>query len=107
MRLQKGFQSKVTSIKGQLDIIQSFLKDADIRAENEDESNVVKTWVKQVREGAYQIEDVIDEYILHFVKQPFGKKQCFHFHQNFIQFAKKLKARYVIASKIQDISNNL
>ena len=53
VRLQKGFQSKVTSIKGQLDIIQSFLKDADIRAENEDESNVVKTWVKQVREGAY------------------------------------------------------
>jgi len=107
VRLQKGFHSKVTSIKGQLEIIQSFLKDADIRAEKEDESNVVKTWVKQVREGAYQIEDVIDEYILHFVKQPFGKKQCFHFHQNVFQFAKKLKARYVIASKIQDISNNL
>ena len=90
-----------------MEIIQSFLKDEDIRAENEDESNVVKTWVKQVRGGAYQIEDVIDEYILHFVKHPFGKKQCFHFHQNFFQFAKKLKTRYVIATKIQDISNNL
>ncbi|XP_030928648.1 disease resistance protein RPM1-like [Quercus lobata] len=107
VRLQKGFQSKVTSIKGQLEIIQSFLKDADIRAEKEDVSNVVKAWVKQVREEAYQIEDVIDEYILHFAKQPFGKKQCFHFHQNFFQFAKKLKARYVIAYKIQDISNSL
>ena len=52
VRLRKGFQSKVTSIKAQLEIIQSFLKDADIRAEKEDESNVVKTWVKQVREGA-------------------------------------------------------
>ncbi|KAL4618524.1 hypothetical protein ACB092_06G016900 [Castanea dentata] len=108
VRLRKGFQSKVTSIKGQLEIIQSFLKDADIRAErDEDMGNVVKTWVEQVREEAYQIEDVIDEYILHFAKQPFGKKQCFHFHQNFFQFAKKLKARHVIASKIQDISNNL
>ncbi|KAM4092092.1 hypothetical protein ACB094_06G011100 [Castanea mollissima] len=108
VRLRKGFQSKVTSIKGQLEIIQSFLKDADIRAErDEDMGNVVKTWVEQVREEAYQIEDVIDEYILHFAKQPFGKKQCFHFHQNFFQFAKKLKARNVIASKIQDISNNL
>ncbi|KAM4092090.1 hypothetical protein ACB094_06G010900 [Castanea mollissima] len=108
VRWRKGFQSKVTSIKGQLEIIQSFLKDADIRAErDEDMGNVVKTWVKQVREEAYQIEDVIDEYILHFAKQPFGKKQCFHFHQNFFQFAKKLKAGYVIASKIQDISNNL
>ena len=33
VRLRNGFQSKVTSIKGQLEIIQSFLKDADIRAE--------------------------------------------------------------------------
>ncbi|KAM3743906.1 hypothetical protein ACB098_06G011400 [Castanea mollissima] len=108
VRLQKGFESKVASIKGQLEIIQSFLKDADIRAErDEDMGNVVKAWVEQVREEAFQIEDVIDEYILHFAKQPFGKKQCFHFHQDFFQFAKKLKARNVIASKIQDISNNL
>ena len=45
--------------------------DADVKAEKEDISNVVKTWVKQVREGAYHIEDVIDEYILHFDKQPY------------------------------------
>ena len=67
----------------------------------------MKIWVKQVREGAYQIEDVIDEYILHFVKQPFGKNRWFQFYQNIFQFTIKVKARYVIASKIQDISYNL
>ena len=89
-----GFSlSKVTSIKGQLEIIQSFLKDEDIRAENEDESNVVKTWVKQVGEGAYQIEDVIDEYILHFVKQPFGKKPMLPFSPEFFSICQKTESK--------------
>ena len=68
-RLLKGIHSKVASIKSELEIIQSFLKGADTRAEKEDMSNVMKTWVKQVREEAYHIEDVIDEYIMHFAKQ--------------------------------------
>ena len=93
VRLQKGFHSKVTSIRGQLEIIQSFLKDADIRAEKEDESNVVKTCVKQVREGAYQIEDVIDEYILHFVKQPFGKKAMLPFSPEFFSICQKTESK--------------
>ena len=42
-----------------MDMIQSFLKDADIRAEKDHMDNVAKTWVKQVREEAYQIEDVL------------------------------------------------
>uniref|UniRef100_A0A2N9FGY5 Uncharacterized protein n=1 Tax=Fagus sylvatica TaxID=28930 RepID=A0A2N9FGY5_FAGSY len=77
-RLLRGIHGKVASIKAELEIIQSFLKDADTTAEKEDMSNVVKTWVKQVREEAYHTENVIDEYI-----------------------------HNVIASKIQDISNNL
>ncbi len=63
-RLLKGIHNKVASIKGELEIIQSFLKDADARAEIEHISNVEKTWVKQVREAAYHIEDVIDNYII-------------------------------------------
>uniref|UniRef100_A0A2N9HTC8 Rx N-terminal domain-containing protein n=1 Tax=Fagus sylvatica TaxID=28930 RepID=A0A2N9HTC8_FAGSY len=106
-RLLRGIHGKVASIKAELEIIQSFLKDADTTAEKEDMSNVVKTWVKQVREEAYHTENVIDEYIRHFAKQPHGESQCFCFFQNVFHFTKKLKARNVIASKIQDISNNL
>ena len=106
-RLMKGIHDKVESMKGELEMIQSFLKDADTRAEKEEMNNVLKTWVKQVREEAFQIEDVIDEYILYFVKQPYRRKQCFHFLEKAFQFTIKVKARYVIASKIQHISNNL
>ena len=106
-KLLKGIHEEVKSIIREMDMIQSFLKDADIRAEKDHMDNVAKTWVKQVREEAYHIEDVIDEYILHFVKQPFGKNRWFQFYQNIFQFTIKVKARYVIASKIQDISYNL
>ena len=88
-------------------MIQSFLKDADVKAEKEDTSNVVKIWVKQVREEAYHTQDVIGEYILHFVKQPYRQKRYFCFLQKVFQFTINLTARYVIASKIQDISKNL
>ncbi|KAM3743902.1 hypothetical protein ACB098_06G011100 [Castanea mollissima] len=107
VRLLKGVHDKVASIKGELEIIQSFLKDADARVEQENMSNVEKTWVKQIREEAYHIEDIIDEYILHMAKGPLGPRQHFHFLRKFFQFTKKLKAKYVIASKIQDISINL
>ncbi|KAK4575633.1 hypothetical protein RGQ29_026552 [Quercus rubra] len=106
-RLLKGVHDKVAGIKDELQIIQSFLKDADARVEQENMSNVEKTWVKQIREEAYHIEDTLDEYILHLAKGPLGPRQHFHFVQKFFQFTKKLRARHVIASKIQDININL
>ena len=91
-KLLKGIHEEVTSIKHEMEMIQSFLKDADIRAEKDDTSNVAKTWVKQVREEAYRIEDVIDEYILHFAKQPHKQKRCFYFLQKVFHFTINLKA---------------
>ena len=79
----KGFHEEVTSIKLEMEMIQSFLKDADIRAEKDDMSNVAKTWVKQVREEAYHKEDVIDEYILHFAKHLKGKSIASIFFRRF------------------------
>ena len=42
----KNIHEKVSGIKGELEMIQSFLKEVDVKAEKEDMSNVVKTWVK-------------------------------------------------------------
>ena len=80
-KLLKGIHEEVTSIRREMEMIQSFLKDADIRAERDDMSNVAKTWVKHVREEGYHIEDVIDEYILHFANQSHRQKPSFYFLQ--------------------------
>ena len=106
-RLLRGFHDKVLSIRGELEMIQSFLKDADDRAEKEGMSNVAKTWAKQAREKSYHIEDIIDEYILHLAKHPQMQRKRFHFLLKIFQFTTKLKPRHVIASKIQDINNEL
>ena len=106
-RFLTGINEEVASIRRELEMIQSFLKDADTRAEKEDMSNIVKTWVKQVREEAYHIEDVIDKYILHFAKQPHGRRQFFCFLQKVSYVTIKLKPRHVIASDIQGINKIL
>ena len=59
----------------EMEMIQSFLKDADIKVEKDGMSNVAKTWVKQAREEAYHIEDIIDKYILLFAKQSLKRRQ--------------------------------
>ncbi|THG21096.1 hypothetical protein TEA_003179 [Camellia sinensis var. sinensis] len=62
VELLRGVRKEMVSIKAELERIHSFLKDAESRAETGDE--YVKIWVKQVRQVAYRIEDVIDEHIL-------------------------------------------
>ena len=91
-KLLKGVHEEVTSIRREMEMIQSFLRDADIRAEKDDKSNVAKTWVKQVREEAYHMEDVIDKYLLHFAKQPHKRRQCLYFFPKIFHITINLKA---------------
>uniref|UniRef100_A0A7N2LC51 Uncharacterized protein n=1 Tax=Quercus lobata TaxID=97700 RepID=A0A7N2LC51_QUELO len=64
--LLQDIHEEVADIKDELESIRSFLKDADARATaEEDISEGVKTWVKQVREGAFGIDVFMDEYLLH------------------------------------------
>ena len=106
-QLLKGIHEEVAGIKREMEMIQSFLKDADTRAEKDGTSNVAKTWVKQVREEAYHIEDVIDEYILHFAKQPHKRRRRFYFLQKISHITINLKPQHVIASEIQGINKAL
>ncbi|KAM3696075.1 hypothetical protein ACJW31_06G010800 [Castanea mollissima] len=106
-KLLKGVHEEVASIIREMEMIQSFIKDADIRAEKDVKSNVAKTWVKQVREEAYHMEDVIDKYTLHFANRPRRRRQCLYFLQKVFHTTINLKAQHVIASEIQGINKIL
>eukprot|EP00261_Vitis_vinifera_P034747 XP_019075990.1 PREDICTED: disease resistance protein RPM1-like [Vitis vinifera] len=69
-RLLRGVHTQVEDIKTELLYIQAFLKDADAKAEKRDTGQGVKTWVQELRETTYCIEDLVDEYILHFANPP-------------------------------------
>ncbi|XP_059436291.1 disease resistance protein RPM1-like [Corylus avellana] len=97
-KLLRGVHRDVMDIRDELESIQCFLKDAD----RGDLQDGVKTWVKQVREVAYHIEDVIDEYVLH-VAQHRHQQSFIAFLHKIGHLFKKLKPRHDIVTKIQDI----
>jgi disease resistance protein RPM1 len=97
-KLLRGVHRDVMDIRDELESIQCFLKDAD----KGDLQDGVKTWVKQVREVAYHIEDVIDEYVLH-MAQHCHQQSLIGFLHKIGHIFKKLKPRHDISTKIQDI----
>ncbi|CAK7323871.1 unnamed protein product [Dovyalis caffra] len=99
--LLKGIHEEVVVIKDDLEAIKAFLKDADSKAKKEGINEGVKVWVKQAREVAYQIEDVIDEYMLH-VAQHHERRGCVGFVHRIASLVIKLQPRHEIASEIQD-----
>ncbi|KAJ3684938.1 hypothetical protein LUZ61_014102 [Rhynchospora tenuis] len=56
-----GAGGQLNSLQHELRWIQAFLKDAEAKTNNLDER--AKTWVSEVREVAYRIEDVIDTFM--------------------------------------------
>ncbi|POO02844.1 NB-ARC domain, LRR domain containing protein [Trema orientale] len=109
--LLRGVHKEVEKIQCDLDYILNFLKDADARAEINTSTNSnqgIKLWVKELRKAAFEVEDVIDEYV-HLMAQ----QQRPHGHR-FIGFLRrtaclvvKLKSRHDIASKIPDIRQTI
>ncbi|KAK8571480.1 hypothetical protein V6N13_047164 [Hibiscus sabdariffa] len=104
--LLSGFHVQVADIKLELEFISSFLRDADARAATEESNDGSQTWVKHVRETAYSIEDVIDEYMLYAAKR--------HDQHGFMAFLKKtaglikgLKEKREMVSKMQELKGRI
>ncbi|XP_059436414.1 disease resistance protein RPM1-like [Corylus avellana] len=97
-KLLKGVHQEVVDIRDELESIQCFLKDAN----KGNLQDGVKMWVKQVREAAYHIEDVIDEYVLQ-VAQHRHQQSLIGFLHKIGHILTKLKPRHDIATKIHDI----
>ncbi|CAI8596678.1 unnamed protein product [Vicia faba] len=98
-KLLRGIDKEFADIKDELECIQAFLKDADKRVST---IEGVKTWVKQVREAAFRIEDIIDDYMILVGQQPL--------HPGFLSLLHKVKTvipRRRIASEIQDIKSDV
>ncbi|XP_059436275.1 disease resistance protein RPM1-like [Corylus avellana] len=98
-KLLKGVHREVVDIRDELESIQCLLKDAN-KGDLQDD---VKMWVKQVREVAYHIEDVIDEYVLHVAQRHRHQQSFIAFLHIIGRILKKLKPQHDIATKIQDI----
>ncbi|KAK7316743.1 hypothetical protein RJT34_00425 [Clitoria ternatea] len=102
--LLRGIHKEFADIKDELESIQAFLKDADRRAaaEGDNKNEGIKTWVKQAREAAFRIEDIIDEYMFYVGQHP-RDPGCTTSLNKIAHLIKILMPRHQIASEIHDI----
>ncbi|CAL5416961.1 unnamed protein product [Camellia sinensis] len=107
VELLKGVRKEIDTIKSELEYIQCFLKDAESKTETGTEG--AKIWVTEVRGIAYQIKDVIDEYLLlHLAKQqPRHFSFIIRYFHKVTHSITRLKQQHEIASQIQDIKTKI
>ncbi|XXG72444.1 hypothetical protein AAC387_Pa07g1539 [Persea americana] len=91
-------------IKSKLESIQSLMKDADRR---KDSSNSQKrTWTKQVLEVAYDVEDLIDEFIYHMDKHE-HRGRFMGFLHNTVSLPGSIFVNHGIATRLHKIKAKL
>ncbi|PIA35141.1 hypothetical protein AQUCO_03600063v1 [Aquilegia coerulea] len=94
-----GVQDQVCSLSNELEWICTFLKYADIKCRRND---LVKIWVNQVREVAYDADDVIDMFVLKIER---------HRQRNLITKTTRMLSHIItlhnIGKKIEDIKTRM
>lgn len=96
----RGIHRKVKKIKLELQSIRAVMQGADVRieAKGENYNNGIRVWVKQLREVAFQVEDVVDEYTLYMGLSP-DQHWCklIDFLCKIARSITRLKLRYLVA----------
>ncbi|KAK9001648.1 hypothetical protein V6N11_083427 [Hibiscus sabdariffa] len=99
--------AEINEIKLELKAMKAFLDDADRRpgvvASNETDNQ----WVENVRDIAYEVEDVIHEFMYHFNKQQQWRSKLSSFFLKLIHFPKNLLVSHRVAVKLQRINKRI
>lgn len=103
-RLLGGLGREVECIRDEMEQMRAFLRVADA---NEDNNLDLKERVRQVREISYDVEDILDKYMLQF-RQPRGSNGIFTGYIRRVHASiKHLKAQRLIASQLRDVKCRL
>ncbi|KAI8537631.1 hypothetical protein RHMOL_Rhmol09G0039100 [Rhododendron molle] len=73
----RGVKDDVVWLRGQLQYMLCFMKDAE---EKQDIDNRMREWIKDIRDVAYEAEDIMDNFILKVeagTSKKMGLKDCF------------------------------
>ncbi|PIN07255.1 Apoptotic ATPase [Handroanthus impetiginosus] len=101
-QLLAGFKEEAELIHGEMGQMMAFLRVADAKEESDPQ---LKVWVSQVREIAYDAEDILERHMLRF-----SHHGAHGFRDNIKKIyvsVKNLKARHQIASEIKAIKSRL
>ncbi|XP_028122291.1 disease resistance protein RPM1-like [Camellia sinensis] len=96
-----GVRDELNQLKLEFASMRSFLEDAD---KTTVQTEGGKTWVANVRDLAYEVEDIIDEYMYYMNKQKVHGKFT-RFLRQIVYAPKNLWVRHRIATKLQKINS--
>ncbi|KAK8578984.1 hypothetical protein V6N13_142224 [Hibiscus sabdariffa] len=102
MQLLRGGREEVAYVRGELERMRAFLRVADALEDTDEE---LKVWVKQIRDIAHDMEDILDEYML-LLTHHHGDGLSAFLHKMSCCI-RNMKARYRIASDIQGINSRI
>ncbi|CAM8945225.1 unnamed protein product [Rhodiola kirilowii] len=86
-----NLRDKIESLENELSWMQSFLQDAEKKLDN---SSLIRKWVSDVRDLAYDCEDVIDTFLL---------KQSGFISPYFVAYTGKFSSTYNLGRKIEKL----
>ncbi|XP_058111634.1 disease resistance protein RPM1-like [Magnolia sinica] len=95
--LIRGVRNEVEEIKLKLERMQALLKDADKRKES---NEGVRTWVRQVRDSTYDVEDIIDEFMYRMDRPQGGGLRSFLL--NIVCLPKNIYNKHCFAIRLQE-----
>ncbi|XP_039156132.1 disease resistance protein RPM1 [Eucalyptus grandis] len=102
VKLLKGVRGEIELIRDEFERMKAFLECADSSQEDDPE---LKVWVKHVRDVAFDVEDILDEFTLNLARDH-GDGVMRYFHK-IKPSIKNLKARHRLSSKITDIKSRV
>ncbi|KAJ0965126.1 hypothetical protein J5N97_026264 [Dioscorea zingiberensis] len=102
--LLRGVRGQVEWMLTELRMMQKFLTDADSRHRKGDE--LARNWVREVRDLAFEAEDVIDTYLF-MVVPLWRKKGLLASAKRYVLFVDELVARHKIGTKINQIKKKI
>ncbi|XP_042462347.1 disease resistance protein PIK6-NP-like [Zingiber officinale] len=98
--LLAGVEDEVRDIVAELKTINSFLTDMSTRRNLDDRQ---QNWVQEVREVAYDAEDLIDEFECRLRSIPYEERGVKGLFMRFCRCLKSLKIRHGVASELQKL----
>ncbi|CDP12966.1 unnamed protein product [Coffea canephora] len=102
-RLLGGLRQEFQFIRDELGHMRAFLREAE--AKEEDAQPRLQEWIKQVREAAYDTEDILDEFVTRFARHlPTG---FYGSVRRIFSCIKNLRARRRVASEIRSIKSRI
>ncbi|KAK8516715.1 hypothetical protein V6N11_007488 [Hibiscus sabdariffa] len=99
--------AEIDEIKFELNAMKAFLDDADRRSGAVAGSETDNQWIANVRDIAYEVEDVVDEFMYHFNKQQQLRGKPSRFFLKLIHFPKNMLLRHRVAVKLQGINKRI